>query len=215
MKTTLCILVLSCLALMSRQALCDNFQLTGLEFHGTGCSGDETHLLEDVNADGLKDTFAIIFDEDFIAEQGPSIPLNHRRKFCDIRLGTHIPQGWQFAIIDVEYEGFAQLGKNVYGTQKASYEFPLFSNEVETHTSISGPIEKNYDRIDKLGIESLVWSPCGLNVDLDIKSQVYLTGDRYPASFMTVDSVDGTIKQVFHFAWRRCDAKSEGIGVVN
>jgi hypothetical protein len=181
--------------MFSSQALAQSLQLRELTYGGTGCpQGTASVLINDA-----EDEFSVIFDQ-FIAEQPGS--SSDRRKFCALRLLFRVPAGWQFSIAEVQYRGFAELAPGVRGIQSTSYDFPLFTPRQFAQTIIPGPYNGNYDRTDHVAL--LQWSRCGTDSTLAIDAQVYLAGLRNPPSTMTVDTIDGNVKQIFHYLTRRC-----------
>ena len=184
--------------------------IKSLNFLGSGCTNnDSISQLDDTNNDGLPDQFTIFFSN-YIAFSGPgSTPLDWRKN-CNINVGLHLPQGFQFSIADVHYTGFAQLPYGVSATQQSTYQFVFFSRPITLSTTQKGKFEGNYDLYDTLGLASLVWSPCGADAPLNIRSQLFLSGAlTYPAQ-VTTDQIDGRVKQVFQFKWRKCNAALQG-----
>jgi hypothetical protein len=223
MKTILKSLLLAATALVSGQAFAvynananmnppvpitdQSVHITDLNFNGTGCrngGSDATGRLYDTNNDGLPDQFEVLFST-YIAEQGPDVSPAQRRKNCNMTVQLFLPQGFQFSIANVLYLGFADLPGGVSGTQRSEYEFINLSNRVRLQTLINGPYTDNYRREDVLGVASRVWSPCGTNAPLSIRSEVFLTGPRSLPASMTLDQVTGKVTQIYGLTWKRCD----------
>jgi hypothetical protein len=178
--------------------------ISNLLFNGSGCNAlDSAADLMDTNDDGLKDSFIIIFSN-YIAQQGKGIPISDRRKNCNISVGLVLPQGYQFTIADVDYQGFADVPKDVSGWQVSTYQFVFWSRPVTLQSRIRGPFQGTYSISDTLGLGSLIWSPCGREVPLNIRTQVFLSGDASKAASMTTDQISGRVRQVYQFKWRRC-----------
>jgi len=182
----------------------DPIFIQNLTFGGSGCSNsDSTATLFDTNNDTFPDVFSIIFDN-FIAQQGAGIGISERRKNCNIVVQLHLPQGFQFSIAQVQYNGYADLPSGVQGQQESTYAFPLFDpHTVTLRTNISGPFVDNYQRTDVLGLASLVWSPCGVSAPMNIRTQVALTGKKDPAA-MTLDQILGKVSHKYKLQWREC-----------
>lgn len=66
--------------------------------------------------------FTLIFDK-YVAQIGPGIATTESRKFCQVNLQLHYPQGFQYSILKTIYRGFAQLDAGVTGAQEATYYF--------------------------------------------------------------------------------------------
>ncbi len=187
-----------------QQAYADETYIMSLNFAGSGCNpADSSADLYDVNMDGLPDQFVIYFSN-YIAMQGPGLTIAERRKNCNVGVQLHLPFGYQFSIANVRYIGYADLPYGVRGRQKSTYEFPFYSNSVTLQSLIYGPYSGNYQRQDNLGISSVVWSPCGMNAPLNIRTQVALEGSMYPMASLTTDQMDGRVQQVYGLTWRAC-----------
>jgi hypothetical protein len=187
----------------------DRVFIKDLLFNGSGCSPDSTEsFLEDVDQDGLPDQFGVLFNGAYTAQQGPGFTSADRRKNCTITLLLHIPQGFQYSVASVLYTGFADLPARITGRQTSAYRFPLASRRVNFDTTIRGAFTGNYERQDDVGISSVIWSPCGLDAPLSILTQVFLSGNIIPPASMTLDTVDGKVKQIYGLVWRPCLGQS-------
>lgn len=179
--------------------------IRSLNFNGTGCDPFSARgQLYDVNRDGLPEQFQILFSS-YTAEQGPNVLPAQRRKNCNITVQLRLPQGYQFSIGEVRYLGYADLPGSVRGRQLSTYEFPFQgSPPVSFQTVLVGPFSDNYERTDRVGIESLVWSRCGTEAPLNIRTEVRLEGNRAPSALLSTDQIDGFVKQIYGLTWRRC-----------
>ncbi|MEZ4741625.1 MAG: DUF4360 domain-containing protein [Bdellovibrionota bacterium] len=168
---------------------------------GTGCpiGSVATDISEDAKA------FTILFDE-YVAEAGPGIERSAGRKFCQLTVNLHVPQGWSYTIFDVNYAGFADLDRGTYGIQKSTYYFQgnRASNGVTLSTRLRGPYSDDYEIRDSLGLDALIWSPCGVNRALNIKTSVMTQASRNQSALMTIDSIDGELIHRYGIKWKRC-----------
>lgn len=187
--------------------------IKSLTFNGSGCRNSNTtgEIIDVDPDDNLPDTFVVLFSE-YIAARGPSIDIRESRKNCNIFLVLDIPQGIQFGIFSVRYDGFAFLESGVTGQQRSDYSFPLFGTRTATAQTIlrgpygthAPPLGELYDRTDVLPIGDIVWSPCGVDAPLNIRTQVRVYGQPFQAGLMTLDQAIGRVKHEFGFSWRRC-----------
>jgi len=46
----------------------------------------------------------MLFDS-FVASVGAGIPITESRKNCQINVKMHVPNGWQFSVMTVDYRG--------------------------------------------------------------------------------------------------------------
>jgi hypothetical protein len=192
------------LGMVSVSANADQTYIMNLNFAGSGCNpSDSSAALYDTNSDGLPDQFVVYFSN-YTAQQGPGIVMSERRKNCNIGVQMHLPQGFQFSIANVRYLGYAEMPYGVRGRQRSTYEFPFHSNAVTLQSLVYGPYSGGYERTDNLGISSVVWSPCGMDAPLNIRTQVALEGSQYPSAYMTTDQIDGRVRQIYGLSWRAC-----------
>lgn len=181
-------------------------------------------------------SFTLIFDK-YVAQIGPGVATTESRKFCQVNLQLHYPQGFQYSILKTIYRGFAQLDAGVTGSQEATYYFsgrmsapfppPTHSlpsqllshfipsntpaknivetNQASTKSTFKGPLQQDYKIEDDVALASVIWSPCGADLPINIKSQISLASTVSTAKgLLTDDSVDGTITWVTGIQWRRC-----------
>ena len=175
---------------------------------GTGCpdaSTYSTNISEDAAA------FTLTFSS-FVAEMGPGIPLSSSRKNCSLTATLQIPNGFQYSIATFNYRGFMDLGANVKADHTTQYFFQGQGQTGKLTASEVGPMAKDFVYTDHIGLSSVyipdVWSPCNLDRALIINPSIRvskLDGAAADAQgLITNDSVDGEIRQVFGFVWRRC-----------
>jgi hypothetical protein len=167
---------------------------------GTGCpiGSVASDISEDAKA------FTLLFDN-YLVEAGPGIPRGESRKFCQLTVNLHVPQGWSYTLFDVTYAGFANLDSGTSGTEKSTYYFEGNpSGGVTLASTIRGQFNSDYHIQDRLGIDALVWSPCGINRALNIKSAIQVDARPGQRALMTIDSIDGELRHIYGIAWRRC-----------
>ncbi|KAK4168465.1 hypothetical protein QBC43DRAFT_330989 [Cladorrhinum sp. PSN259] len=172
----------------------------GLAFAGSGCPAGTVsgQLSSDLT------TITLLYAS-FVAQAGQGISPSNYRKNCQLNVKIKYPQGYQFSIFKADYRGYAQIPKGDTGTCKATYYFSGDSRQVSSTTLIKGPYDDNYIKTDSFGVESTVWSPCGLEGLLNINSEVRLSpGDAVKPAQLTVDSTDLRFTQVHYLQWQKC-----------
>jgi len=152
-----------------------------------------------------RQAFTLLFDS-YIAEVGPGISIREKRKNCQLAVALDFPQGWSFSIFTVDYRGYVDLDGGIVGTQQSSYYFQGQSTTARLASNYYGPLSQNYQIRDTLGISAVVWSPCGASRALNINTEVRLNNSNNPtgSGIMTTDSIDGVVRQLYGFQWRRC-----------
>lgn len=176
-------------------------QIRNIMYNGSGCPLGTVakNVAPDYKA------FTLIFSE-YIAEIGPGIPLSSARRNCQITLDMYFPQGWQFAIASFDYRGYVTADAGVTGTQSSAYYFQGQGQTGRFSSNFNGPIDRDYQFRDTIGLTSLVWSPCGASRALNINTQVRLNNRLNPngSGLITTDSIDGQIVHKYGLQWRRC-----------
>lgn len=173
--------------------------IQSIAYAGSGCPAGT--VSESVAPDAK--AFTLLFDS-YVAEGGPGILLKESRKNCQIAVDLRFPQGWSYTIFDVDYRGYVRIDRGASGLQKSSYYFQGQSLGASLQSTFVGPVDKDYHFRDTLGLDALVWSPCGMSRALNINTQVRVTTRASQRALMTIDSIDGQLTHVYGIKWRRC-----------
>jgi len=180
----------------------DQVRIRSLSWAGSGCPAGTVggNLASDFKA------FTLLFDA-YVAEIGPGLPLSQSRRNCQILIDLEFPQGWSYAVFDVDYRGFVSVAPSVSGVQQSSYYFQGEFRTARLHTTLAGPRVGDYQIRDSLGLDTTVWSPCGANRALIINSEVRLLNngsDPDAQGLITTDSIDGKVTHIYGLQWQRC-----------
>lgn len=141
----------------------------------------------------------------YLAEAGPGIATTAGRKNCQLNVLVHVPQGFTFAIAKVDYRGYGLVQRGAVASQRANYYFQGMTESTYVNHPISAPLDDNWIASDNVPIAAMVWRPCGERRNLNINTELRVSkGSSTQASFVTMDSVDGSIETTYHFAWRAC-----------
>jgi hypothetical protein len=174
--------------------------IDGLVYGGSGCPKNTVggQLSDD------RTTLTLLYDK-FVAQAGKGILPSEYRKNCQLNVKIHFPQGWQFSIFKADYRGYANIPKGATGTCKATYYFSGSTQQITSTKVIPGPIDDNYLKSDAFGVESTVWSPCGVEGMLNINSQISLAPlNAQQEALLTTDSTDLKFTQIHYLQWRKC-----------
>lgn len=175
-------------------------EITGIAFAGSGCPAGSVsgQLASDLT------TITLLYTS-FVAQAGRNIPASDYRKNCQLNVKLKYPQGWQFSVFKADYRGYALIPEGDTGTCRATYYFSGESRQIQSTLTIRGPFDDNYVKTDEFGVESTVWSPCGLEGLLNINSEVRISpADSTRSALLTVDSTDLSFKQVHYLQWQAC-----------
>lgn len=144
---------------------------------------------------------------DYTAAAGARTEPTDFRKNCQLVLRISAPSGFTYAIARADYRGYAYLAPGATGIQRANYYFQGQSETATVSRVFSGPMDADWQTTHRVDIASLVFKPCGADVNLNVNSSLRVnTGTSDPAttSVMTMDSTDGSVSTVYHFAWQTC-----------
>ncbi len=142
-----------------------------------------------------------------MAQVGPQSRPTDFRKNCQLNLKVNAPGGFTYGIAQADYRGFADLQKGAKGTVKASYYFQGMSDTDQRSKTYNGALSDNWQVTHKTDVASIVYHPCGEKRNFNINTELRVdkgTSDPKKTSFMAMDSTDGSIETIYHFAWKTC-----------
>jgi hypothetical protein len=130
------------------------------------------------------------------------------RKNCQLNIVVHVPQGFTYAISKVDYRGFASLVAGSSAIERANYYFQGQSQTAYASHTFTGPLGDDWQTTDEVQLAALVWAPCGalrnLNINTELRALAGTSDVTKTTSFISMDSTDGAIDTVYHFAWATC-----------
>ena len=144
--------------------------IEGIAFAGSGCPAGS--VAGQLSTD--QTTITLLYDS-FVAQAGQGITASNYRKNCQLNVKIRYPSGWQFSVFKADYRGYAQIPSGDTGTCKATYYFSGDSRQISSTMTFKGPYDDNYLKTDQFGVDSTIWSPCGLEGLLNINSEVRLS----------------------------------------
>jgi hypothetical protein len=179
----------------------DSFAISNVIYAGSGCPAGS--VASDVAPD--RAAFTLLFDN-YVAEAGPGISLSAGRKNCQLNITFQCTPGWQFALVDLDTRGYAALDPGVNGTQKTIFYFQGDANQGSVQRDSHGPVDGDYQVRDTIPVSSRTWGLCGAHArSLNINTQVRIDNsrNRNGQGLLTVDSIDGSLSQIFGIVWQR------------
>lgn len=183
------------------QAKAQELRLGEPQYGGTGCpDGTASVVLSPEET-----TLSILFDN-YVVETGGLNKLNDRKN-CNIAIPIHIPQGYSYSVVALDYRGYMSIPRG--GSARLAVNYFLAGegseNSVRTSATFTGPVERDYLKTDRLGVEAVVWSACGADTILRTNTTLALkTNSRGDEAMATVDSIDVKSGIVYHLQWKRC-----------
>ena len=169
-------------------------------YGGSGCPAGSARAI--VSPD-LK-SFTMIFDKYVVNAAGSN---SFDRKNCQILVNLNFPQGWTYSIARMDYRGFYDISAGASGSQQALYYFQGNLQQARLNTVFNGPTTGDYTLSDTLGINNLVWAPCGSQSGLNINTSLLAkVGPNNPNGYaqLTTDSADGSVQTTYALQWQRC-----------
>lgn len=179
--------------------------ITGVTWSGNGCPQ------ETVSTSFSNDRTVVTFGFDaFQTYIGPGTVVQDRTKNCQLHLNLKYPGGFQFAVVESTYHGYALLEKGVTGTFYSTYYFSQDAQATTTtRVSITGggvwELGQVYTKQDQIPTASIIWSPCGANGILNINNRIGLTSTNATAfGSITDDDATVALTQQLNVQWRPC-----------
>ncbi|MGX1758227.1 DUF4360 domain-containing protein [Streptomyces lydicus] len=153
--------------------------------------------------------FTVTYSE-YLAQAGAGSKPTDSRKNCQIALNVHVPQGFTYAVARADYRGYASLARGARGLEQAGYYFQGQQQTARKSHTFTGPYDSNWQTSDETDIDALVYAPCGEERYFNINTEMRVdakSADPKATSYMAMDSTDGNINTVYHFAWKECPAR--------
>jgi hypothetical protein len=171
--------------------------------NGSGCPAGTAAIA--VSPDNT--AFTVTYS-DYMALVGLGSTPTSFRKNCQLNIVVHVPQGFTYAISQVDYRGFASLAAGATATSKANYYFQGQSQTVSSTHTYNGPYGDDWQSTDSVDLAALVYAPCGvlrnLNINTELRAAAGSSNPATTTSFITMDSTDGAINTIYHFSWAQC-----------
>jgi hypothetical protein len=179
----------------------DYVSILDVTYGGSGCP--DSTMAASFSPD--YQALTLIFDS-YLAEVGPDVEFPKKRLFCHLVLKLGFPAGYSYALVDLTYQGYADLEFGINAAQSSSYYFQGFQKDdkYSFKTSVYGPFIGDYWRTDALGLVS--WSPCDKIRNLNIVTSLNIDNNRHRKGYgsITLDSIDNQVIEKYGVRWRRC-----------
>ena len=165
---------------------------------GTGCAAGSLDVeLRDEGA-----VLALGFD-DFTASAGRGEPLSNSRKACQLLIDIVKPDGLQFRLRSVAFEGYYSLGYSASAQIKTTTYFQGQSAQATSTVDLFGP-DSDYIA-DQADFNGGVWSPCHTNRALNIKISAAVRAYSNASGEVTLLGPLGVDPSTIRLEWRRCN----------
>jgi hypothetical protein len=185
-------------AIAATAADAPSFTVRLLTANGSGCPVGSTAVSQLSRSE-----FTVTYDQYTASSGGDASPLDFRKN-CQLDTRVGIPAGWTVGVSEVDYRGYAHLGRDAHGTVEASYYFAgLPGTSTQSHR-IYGHADRDYEFNDLATV--VAWSPCrtavGLNINTSLRA--YSGSSQSYLNLLTMDSTDVSLGTIYHLSFRRC-----------
>ncbi|KAL5115323.1 hypothetical protein ACEQ8H_006768 [Pleosporales sp. CAS-2024a] len=149
---------------------------------------------------------------------GPGTAASDKSKNCQLHLNLAYPGGFQYAVVDATYHGWARLDAGVTGSFITTYYFSQDAGTTQTTRSSftgGGPLSTGqvYTKQDTVETTATIWSPCGANGILNVNNRIALTSaNATAAGELSDDDATVAFTQQLHVAWKQCSGSGSGSG---
>jgi hypothetical protein len=147
-------------------------------------------------------SLSLIFDQ-YEVSAGGTTGRSFDRKSCNVAIPVHVPGGYSISVLSVDYRGFNHLPYGATSQFNVEYFFAGGRGPAFRRT-FWGALDSDYLINNQLTAESLVWSPCGADVNLRTNASMRVQTVRNLEASATVDSEDVNAAIVYHLQMRRC-----------
>jgi hypothetical protein len=187
--------------LMARPARAQNgVAITEFTHQGSGCRPGT--VSNAVSSDGLAIT---VFFSDYV------VSTDRRRlanKNCNLSLTVQSEPGWEFSVVGADIRGFANISERSVGRFAIRHNFDAEPGPTFQDTVINGPSVGEFLMQVALPPEQARWSGCRpgpKKLRLGTTATIAMRQGG-SGSMMSVDSVDGELRQRYMLRWRQCSS---------
>lgn len=168
--------------------------------NGSGCPAGTAEVTAAGNT-----AFTVSY-RDYLAWVGVGAKATDARKNCQLNLRIRVPEGFTYAIAQVEHQGFAHLADGATGLQAAHYYFTGTSPTAHVSHEFRGPFTDSWRTVDRA--EVLVYAPCGeqrnLNINTELRVDAGSSDVDRTVSLMAMDSTRAGVRTIYHLSWKEC-----------
>ncbi|GHC74352.1 DUF4360 domain-containing protein [Streptomyces cinnamoneus] len=181
----------------------DKIVIDVVSVNGSGCPAGTANVT--VSPDNT--AFTVSYSN-YVAQVGVGAKPTDFRKNCQLSLNVHVPQGFTYAVARADYRGFARLEKGATGLERANYYFQGMTQTAYVNHHFTGPLNDNWQTSDTTDIDALIYHPCGakrnFNINTELRVDAGTSDTTKTTSLVAMDSTDGNISTLYHFAWKQC-----------
>jgi hypothetical protein len=176
----------------------DDIALGQPGYGGTGCPGGSVSTTLSPDSKSL----SILFDQ-YQVEAGGDTGKSFDRKSCNIAIPVHVPQGLSVSILAIDYRGYNNVPTG--GSTDFNVEYFFAGSRGPTFKkTFRGPLDEDYTIHNELTAQAIVFSQCGVDVNLRTNSSIRVATKNNKQALATVDSEDVNAAIVYQLQWKKC-----------
>lgn len=181
----------------------DKIVIDVVTVNGSGCPAGTAAVA--VSPDNT--AFTVTYSH-YLAQVGIGSVPTDIRKNCQLNLYVHVPQGFTYGIAEADYRGYAHLERGATAQERANYYFQGMAPTNYVAHPMNGPFDDDWQNTDLTEVGSIVYEPCGalrnFNINTELRIAAGTSDPKKTTSFIAMDSTDGSITTIYHFAWKTC-----------
>jgi hypothetical protein len=186
-------------SLLTTCAMADDIYLGEPGYGGSGCPAGSASVTLSPDLKAL----SILFDE-FMVEAGGLDGKSLDRKSCNIAIPVHVPSGMSVSVLKVDFRGFLSLPTGAESRFSSEYFF-AGSKGPKLEKTFRGRKEDDFTITNEVDLISLIWSPCGKDVNLRVNTSLLVKTNRFfDGALSTLDSADIKAGLVYHLSFKKC-----------
>jgi len=138
------------------------------------------------------------------------------RKNCNLAITVQSEPGWEFSVVGADVRGFANISERAVGRFAIRHNFDAEPGPSVQDTVINGPSAGEFMTQVALTADQARWSGCRPGARKLRLATSALVEMRRGAlgSMMSVDSIDGELRQRYTLRWRQCAGGQNETGSV-
>ncbi|KXX76652.1 hypothetical protein MMYC01_207283 [Madurella mycetomatis] len=184
-------------ALSAPDVVPSSVRVVGVSLLGSGCPAGTA----DVQIDATKTLMEVTFSE-YIIQTGPGTRAADWRKNCKLTLNLEFDEGFQFATLATDMQGFAQIPKGSRGLCTNTFDFTGEDGSSVYTVYLPGEREGPFKLSADPDVTS--WSQCGGRTSImNMNTQCYISPTQSQA-LIAVDRISGKLTLNVALEWRRC-----------
>lgn len=201
------LLTVTALLLVTSELFAQSVSIRGVRLTGSGCN--DMSASASITPDGQ--LLSVLFDN-YAAEIGigsKNPQSTSIKRDCRVLVDVDVPFGYQYALEQTEYRGFAALPASAYGFHRFTQIIPGQMVPSMREAQLRGPIAGNYEVKVAQKPGRSPYSKCNSpQQTIELLSELsvaYLPNTRDRAMAMiNLDSVDTGVNSRFKLTWKAC-----------